>query len=136
MFVLGRNVPAEQAAAPIVADSDPGRLLEELRAANRGGDVHLVGGPKTIETFHVPGALDRLELVVLPLFLGDGMRLTPPLSRDTELALQSERGCLVGRRSGGQRRCAGRPPCASAPVAQGRADTRARTPSPSRGCVR
>jgi hypothetical protein len=53
--------------------------VEKLRAANRGGDVHLIGGPRTIETFSALGALDKLELVVLPLLLGDGMRLTPPL---------------------------------------------------------
>jgi dihydrofolate reductase len=70
---------------------DPARLLEKLRAANRGGDVHLVGGPRTIETFRALGALDTLELVVLPLFFGDGMRLTPSLNVDTELVLERER---------------------------------------------
>src|SRR5438093_5667645 len=45
----------------VVSDSDPARLLEQLLAANRGGDVHLVGGPRTIETFRALGALDKLE---------------------------------------------------------------------------
>src|SRR2546430_2190751 len=40
----------------VVTDSDPARLLGQLRAANQGRDVHLVGGPRTIETFR---ALDR-----------------------------------------------------------------------------
>jgi hypothetical protein len=30
--------------------------------ANEGGDVHLVGGPRTIETFRTLGALDKLGL--------------------------------------------------------------------------
>ena len=51
VFVLGSNVPTDGAPVPIEADSDPARLLEKLRAANRGGDVHLVGGPQTIEAF-------------------------------------------------------------------------------------
>jgi hypothetical protein len=34
--------------------------------ATCGGDVHLVGGPRTIETFRALGALDELQLVVLP----------------------------------------------------------------------
>jgi dihydrofolate reductase len=80
----------------VVTDSDPARLLERLRAANRGGDVHLIGGPRTIETFRALGVLDRLELVVLPLFLGDGMRLTPALSVDTGLVLESERALPGG----------------------------------------
>jgi dihydrofolate reductase len=96
VFVLGSAVPSEGASAPIVTDSDPVRLLEKLRAANRGGDVHLVGGPRTIETFRALGALDKLELVVLPLFLGDGMRLTPSLSADTELVLERERSLPGG----------------------------------------
>ncbi len=87
VFVLGSGVPADGASAPIVTDSDPVRLLEKVRAANAGGDVHLVGGPRTVETFRALGALDTLELIVLPLFLGDGMRLTPSLSADTELVL-------------------------------------------------
>lgn len=65
----------------VVSDSDPVRLLEKLRAANHGGDVHLVGGPRTIETFRALGALDKLELVVLPLLFGAGIRLTPSRHR-------------------------------------------------------
>jgi hypothetical protein len=42
------------------------------------------------------GALDRLELVVLPLLLGAGMRLTPALSLDTSLTLESERAIPRG----------------------------------------
>ena len=88
VFVLGSGVPTEGAPASIVTDSDPVRLLEKFRAANRGGDVHLVGGPRTVETFRALGALDRFQLIVLPLFFGDGMRLTPSLSVDTELVLE------------------------------------------------
>ena len=66
VFVLGSDVPTDSAPVPIVADSDPGRLLEKLRATNRGRDVHLVGGVQTIETFRAMGALDKLGLLVLP----------------------------------------------------------------------
>jgi dihydrofolate reductase len=79
-----------------VTDSDPVRLLEALRATNRGKDVHLVGGPRTIETFRALGALDKLGLLVLPMFLGDGMRLAPPLSADTKLVLESTRSLPEG----------------------------------------
>jgi dihydrofolate reductase len=66
VFVLGSDVPTDGAPVPIVADSDPARLLEKLRSTNRGGDVHLVGGVRTIETFRAMGALDKLGLLVLP----------------------------------------------------------------------
>src|SRR5438128_6160589 len=89
VFVLASERPS---GTPdhVVSDSDPARLLEKLRAANQGGDVHLVGGPRTIETFRALGALDTLELVVLPVLLGAGMRLTPSLSPETGLTFESE----------------------------------------------
>ena len=95
VFVLGSHRPA---GTPdhVVVDSDPARLLQKLRAANQGRDVHLIGGPRTIETFRALGALDKLELVVLPLLLGDGMRLTPALSPDTGLELERERALPGG----------------------------------------
>jgi dihydrofolate reductase len=55
------------------------------RTTNRGGDVHLIGGPQTIETFRALGALDKLVLVVLPFVLGGGMRLTDAVSIDLGL---------------------------------------------------
>jgi dihydrofolate reductase len=80
----------------VVTESGPAQLLERLRAANRGGDVHLVGGPRTIETFRAMGALDTLELVVLPILLGGGMRLTDSISPDATLAFQRERALPGG----------------------------------------
>jgi len=91
VFVLGSEVPTGGAPVPVVTDSDPARLLELVRAANRGKDVHLVGGVKTIEAFRALGALDKLGLLVLPFFLGDGLRLTPTISVDTELLLDETR---------------------------------------------
>jgi dihydrofolate reductase len=95
VFVLGSRRPP---GTPdhVVVDGDPARLLEKLRAANRGGDVHLVGGPRTIETFRRLGALDELGLIVLPLLLGGGMQLTPSLSTDTRLTLARRHALPTG----------------------------------------
>jgi dihydrofolate reductase len=87
VFVLGSHRP-EGTPDHVIVESDPERLLQRLREASRGGDVHLVGGPKTIETFRALGALDKLGLIVLPILLGDGMRLSP-VSPDAELTLES-----------------------------------------------
>jgi dihydrofolate reductase len=89
VFVLASHRP-EGTPDDVVTDDDPARLLETIRERNRGGDVHLVGGPRTIDTYRALGALDRLHLVVLPLLLGDGMRLTPSLSTQTNLTLERE----------------------------------------------
>jgi dihydrofolate reductase len=93
-FVLASRRP-EGTPDHVVVDDDPARLLEQLRAANRG-DVHLVGGPRTIETFRRLGALDELGIIVLPLLLGGGMQLTPSLSADTRLKLKAHRALPTG----------------------------------------
>ena len=67
------------------------RLLEKLRGANPGGDVHLVGGPTTIETYRALGAIDEFGLVVVPIFAGEGMQLTPAIRTDERLELKSQR---------------------------------------------
>jgi dihydrofolate reductase len=95
VFVLCSHRPA-RTPDHVVTDGDPVRLLEQVRAANRGGDVHLVGGPGTIETFRALGALDKLGLIVLPLMMGEGMRLTPSVSREIGLTLESERALTGG----------------------------------------
>lgn len=95
VFVLASHRP-EGTPEHVVVESDPVRLLERMREANRGGHVHLVGGPRTIETFRALGALDRLELVLLPFLLGDGMRLTPALSVETKLSFERERALEGG----------------------------------------
>jgi len=95
VFVLGSHRPAGT-PDDVVVDSDPIRLLEQIRAVNRGGDVHLIGGPRTIETFRQLAALDELGLLVVPVLLGNGMQLTPSMSTDARLRLKSERALPVG----------------------------------------
>jgi dihydrofolate reductase len=95
VFVLGSHRPSGT-PDEVVVESDPQRLLEKVRAANQGRDVHLVGGPRTIETFRALGALDKLGLIVLPLMFGAGMQLTPTFSSDTQLTLDWQRALPGG----------------------------------------
>ena len=67
MFVLGSHQPTGTPDG-VVVESDPARLLERVQEANRGGDVHLVGGPRTIEAFRgrIPPAKSlNLEIAAL-----------------------------------------------------------------------
>jgi dihydrofolate reductase len=89
VFVLGSERP-EGTPDEVVIESDPERLLERIREAT-SGDVHLLGGPTTIETYRKLGAIDEFGLVVLPIFAGQGMQLTPAIQTDERLALQSVR---------------------------------------------
>ena len=89
VFVLSSERP-EGTPDEVVIESDPERLLERIREAT-SGDVHLLGGPTTIETYRKLGAIDEFGLVVLPIFAGQGMQLTPAIQTDERLALQSVR---------------------------------------------
>src|SRR3954470_9499256 len=51
---------------PFPAFQVPQRCWRSCESGTRGADVHLVGGPRTIETFRGLGALDKLGLLVLP----------------------------------------------------------------------
>ena len=90
VFVLGSERPPG-IPDEVVVDGDPDRLLERVREANRGGDVHLLGGPTTIETYRQRGAIDEFGLLVLPIFAGEGIQLTPSIRADGRLTLKSER---------------------------------------------
>ena len=61
----------------IVGAGGPAELAKQLRSRGSDKDVHLVGGPRTIRAFHEAGELDRLEIVVLPILLGEGIPLSP-----------------------------------------------------------
>lgn len=55
------------------------RLHEQL--AKSGKDIWLMGGGATIDTFLAAGLVDRLELRIIPVILGDGVPLFPRHSR-------------------------------------------------------
>jgi dihydrofolate reductase len=78
VYVLGSQRP-EASPDHVIFDDDPLTLLERMRGKVGDGDVHLAGGPKTIDAVLALGALTELRLLVLPLLAGDGQRLTPSL---------------------------------------------------------
>jgi dihydrofolate reductase len=80
-------LPAGTPGHVIAAQDGPDALVKQLRSRGSDGDVHLVGGPRTIRAFHELGALDRLEIVVLPLLLGAGIPLSPPQAAPVSLRL-------------------------------------------------
>lgn len=71
------------------------RLVEDLRA-ERGGDVWVVGGAKAIRAFLDLGAIDHLDLLLMPMLLGDGKPLFLPGERSDRLSLLAARALAGG----------------------------------------
>src|SRR3712207_1204252 len=56
------------------------------------GDVHLLGGPRTLRALTEHGAVDRFEVLVMPVLLGDGVPLFPLATSRRRLRLEGHRG--------------------------------------------
>jgi dihydrofolate reductase len=90
VFVLTSSpLPEGTPSDVIVSQGGPEGLVDQIRSKGSDGDVHLVGGPRTIQAIAEVGALESLEVVVLPIILGDGIRLWP--ADGTPPATQLER---------------------------------------------
>ena len=88
VFVLtSHQLPPETPPDVVAITGGPAAAVERLRTRRSDGDVHVVGGPRTIEGLAAAGGLDRLELVVLPIVLGEGVRLMPPAAPQRPLGL-------------------------------------------------
>jgi len=68
--------PLDDDAPPTVTrvGADFKKLVNALRAA-AGKDVWVMGGAKTINTFLAQDAIDRIDLFVVPVLLGEGLPL-------------------------------------------------------------
>jgi len=91
VYVLTSRPLPEVEGVEIAFSDSPEDLLELMRRADFPGDVHLVGGPQTIEAFRALGALDRLEVVVLPVLLREGLPLSPDGGHPLHLTLDAQR---------------------------------------------
>ncbi|MFL5688362.1 MAG: dihydrofolate reductase family protein [Chloroflexota bacterium] len=56
-------------------DASPAHALQAAREAANGRDVRIGGGATTIREFLAAGLIDHMEVVVVPIVLGRGVRL-------------------------------------------------------------
>jgi dihydrofolate reductase len=82
---------------PLEVRSDVDALISELRGLD-DGDVWMVGGGQLQMAFLERGALDEIEIYIIPEMLGGGRPLFPPTGFRTSPTLVSaqalDRGCV------------------------------------------
>jgi dihydrofolate reductase len=67
--------PEGQGVDVRIVDATPPDLIEEMRGAAGGKDIWIVGGGNVASQFADHGLLDRMEVTIVPVVLGEGKRL-------------------------------------------------------------
>jgi dihydrofolate reductase len=70
-------------------------LAASLKATDEG-DIWLFGGANSVKPFRDRGLIDRVELYVIPVLLGDGIRLFEPSAAAMKLTLIDARAMGSG----------------------------------------
>ena len=91
VFVLTSNPLPERTPDDVTTAPTANNLMQLMEASGVTGDVHLVGGPSTIQAFREIGALAEVGLLILPLIQGGGVPLAPPGTEPLSLTLKSTR---------------------------------------------
>lgn len=74
LVVTSRSLDDEAPPSVTRVGADIAKLIAALRAAG-GKDAWIMGGAQTINAFLAAGAVDRIDLFVVPILLGDGITL-------------------------------------------------------------
>ena len=93
VFVLTSSALPPETPDGVTARPSAAALLRTIQEAGIDGDVHLVGGPSTMQAFHAIGALTEVRVHVVPLILGSGTPLAAdgaePLTSLTPLSVRT-----------------------------------------------
>lgn len=95
--LVATSRPIEAPRGPLETRSDVDALIAELRALD-DGDVWMLGGGQLQVAFMERGALDELEIYIIPEVIGGGAPLFPPTGFQASPKLISaktlDRGCV------------------------------------------
>ena len=85
-YVLTRRPMPNPSARYEPFSCQPSQLVKRLRAelVGSGKDIWHMGGGESIEAFRAAGLIDRLELRITPVLLGEGVPLFPQHARAEE----------------------------------------------------
>ena len=97
IYVFSRSLKASDHPAVTVVNDDSAAVVRQLREES-GRDIWLFGGANLFATLRAAGVVDRIELSVMPVILGQGLPLAGGTALRSDLALlrsnASEAGIL------------------------------------------
>jgi dihydrofolate reductase len=85
-FIFSRNPPSRAAKGAEFVSAPIASFAQRLRASP-GKDIWMMGGGELIASFLDAGEIDEFDIHVIPIFIGDGIRLIAPRHRDIALTL-------------------------------------------------
>jgi dihydrofolate reductase len=88
-IVLSRTLQASD-YPHVTIESDAERVVAELRT-RPGKDIAIFGGGELFRSLLAAGLVDRIEVGVIPVLLGDGIPLLPPPAGRAVLKLRRQR---------------------------------------------
>lgn len=95
MFVFSRTLrPSDYPQVTIVADKHT-EIVASLKR-KRGKDIWLFGGGSLFRSLLDEGLVDRVEVAVEPVLLGEGIPLLPQFAKQTKLKLTGHRVYKTG----------------------------------------
>jgi len=96
IVMTGKELPIPEGADGVeFSKEDTLQLLDRLRSETTG-DIWLLGGADLVQRFLAAGAVDTLELYVMPVLLGSGIPLTGNQGSSGKLELIQTRAMEMG----------------------------------------
>ena len=113
-YIFSRHPPKSPPAGLEFVKKPIAAFAKRLRA-EPGKDIWMMGGSKLIASFLDAGEIDEFSIHVIPVFIGEGIRLVAPRRRLVQLELKSTRRfsdgvvhlnyrVLPGKSKGGRKR--------------------------------
>lgn len=85
-YVFSRTLPPGERKGVEIVCADPSKFVAELKK-RRGKDIYLSGGGELARELLRSGAVDQIELGVVPVLVGGGLPCFPPGFQETDLEL-------------------------------------------------
>jgi dihydrofolate reductase len=88
-YVFSRRPPKRRPAPGVEFVSEPVKVSAQRLRKMPGKQIWMMGGGGLIASFLDAGEIDEFDIHVIPVFIGEGIRLVPPRHRDVPLRLRS-----------------------------------------------